>query len=1004
MNRKKEFFIDALHIFILSSFAFAQPLFHLLSRNAEFFVARHSRPVDIIFLIIILCILLPTLWVIIEIIAGSFGQYVRKGIHYSIVAGLIAAIALPALKKILEPYGNAQLIGASIIGIVITITYIRFHIVRMFMSFLSPAILLFPGLFLFNSPVFNVVFPEQGTNAVTVKVDNPPPIIMVVFDEFPTTSLMNEHRLIDSVLYPNFAALAQDAYWFRNATTVAESSLLAVPAILSGSYPKNPSRSLPTTAHYPHNLFTLLGGSYEMKVFESHTMICPETLCGDEKRIQTNTQRTITNRIQSMLSDLSIVYLHIVLPSEFVFSLPTITQTWKDFWVETNMKKILDNKSKNSFNDRAGRFTKFIQSITKTNNSTLYFMHIMIPHVPWEYLPSGKKYPNTGMSMPGLNIKEENWGEDKWLVTLGYQRHLLQVSFVDKLLGDMLGRLKSLDLYDKSLIVITADHGVNFWPNMSRRSVTKDHPMDILPVPLFIKLPNQNKAVMSDRNMETIDILPTIADILNIELPWSVDGRSVFDQSLQERTEKIIYHHPFKRLVFHSVSDAQAVALKHKVNQFGSVTHPDGVFKIGPNSELVGRNTSEVRVGRISSVITQLDHEFLFADVDPDVILIPARITGRLVKNNNNDDLLSLAFAVNGKIQAVTQTYNNESDKSEFSAIVPETAFQRGRNKVEVFVVSEDNGKHKLMPTKSWPEVTYTLTYSKDQTEIITSSDGKSIQIVPNALKKNFEVKDIKNNYILFSGWAADVENSQVPEAIVIFVNGQFFYSGWCNTDRPDVATHYGNPALKRSGFNYMFPLWQFKDIVNSEVRIFAISKKSVGSELHYSKENKWSKKKLDFTENASHDTSYKIVKFEKREEIINNSNGIIYQVVPGALNGFLDSVKLEEDRVRIFGWAADVENSELPESVVIFLDGEFFFAGKPNAERPDMVKVFGNEAILKAGFKYIFPRNLFYHLRMEPSEARIFALSRKGVASELQYPQGYKWLKPREYNRDKKL
>lgn len=282
MQQKKDFFIDGLHIFVLFSFAFAQPLFDLLSRNAEFFVAHHSEPVDIILLILILCVLLPALVVLIEGVAGLFGPRARKCVHGFMVAGLLAVIALPALEKIFELPGTVILVGAAILGVAVTIAYMRFHPVRMFLTVLSPAILLFPGLFLFNSPVFKVVFPEKDPSAVTIKMDNAPPIIMVVFDEFPITSLMDEHRRIDPIRYPNFAALARDAYWFRNATTVGDNTTYAIPAMLTGNY-VDLSRlpRLPTATEHPENIFTLLGGSYELKVFEPITELCPERLCTD---------------------------------------------------------------------------------------------------------------------------------------------------------------------------------------------------------------------------------------------------------------------------------------------------------------------------------------------------------------------------------------------------------------------------------------------------------------------------------------------------------------------------------------------------------------------------------------------------------------------------------------------------------------------------------------------------------------------------------------------------
>ncbi len=44
-----------------------------------------------------------------------------------------------------------------------------------------------------------------------------PYVVLVVMDEFPSDSLLDRRRRVDPVRYPNFAALAADSTWFRNA-------------------------------------------------------------------------------------------------------------------------------------------------------------------------------------------------------------------------------------------------------------------------------------------------------------------------------------------------------------------------------------------------------------------------------------------------------------------------------------------------------------------------------------------------------------------------------------------------------------------------------------------------------------------------------------------------------------------------------------------------------------------------------------------------------------------
>src|SRR3990172_1070631 len=385
MKQKSEFLVDSLHIFVLFSFALVQPLFDLLSRSAVFFVARHSEPVDVILLVLILIVLLPTLVVLVEWMVGLLGRWARKGGHSLIVASLVAAIALPVLNKIGGVSGTVLLVGAIFLGVAVTIAYIRFHPVRIFLTVLSPALLLFPGLFLFYSPVSKVVFRSGDSITTYPKIDATTPVVMVVFDEFSITSLMDEHRQIDPIRYPNFAALVRDAYWFRNATTVGENTEYAIPAILTGNYPDQPSR-LPTSPDYPHNLFTLLGGTYDLRVFETPlTQLCPDQLCANS-----SSHEGLTQRIESLMLDVSIAYLHILLPPDLASGLPTTEGAWKNFAAH---RRGMKENAKHEMRDRAisdpvWEFRTYIESIHSPKHPTLYFLHVLLPHVPWKYLPS----------------------------------------------------------------------------------------------------------------------------------------------------------------------------------------------------------------------------------------------------------------------------------------------------------------------------------------------------------------------------------------------------------------------------------------------------------------------------------------------------------------------------------------------------------------------------------------------------------------------------------------
>ena len=98
--------------------------------------------------------------------------------------------------------------------------------------------------------------------------------MLIIFDEFGTTALMNERQQIDRERYPNFATLAQGSTWYRSATNEAHvHTESAVPAILTGQLPQE--GLLPIASDHPRNIFTLFGGDYRLHVFESLTQALP---------------------------------------------------------------------------------------------------------------------------------------------------------------------------------------------------------------------------------------------------------------------------------------------------------------------------------------------------------------------------------------------------------------------------------------------------------------------------------------------------------------------------------------------------------------------------------------------------------------------------------------------------------------------------------------------------------------------------------------------------------
>ena len=84
------------------NFAFTARLYDILRREPTFFTVRQAGPLDIVALVAVLSLLLPGLFLLVEIIARGIGRRTRAIVHTVIVGLLMACIALSALRDSID--------------------------------------------------------------------------------------------------------------------------------------------------------------------------------------------------------------------------------------------------------------------------------------------------------------------------------------------------------------------------------------------------------------------------------------------------------------------------------------------------------------------------------------------------------------------------------------------------------------------------------------------------------------------------------------------------------------------------------------------------------------------------------------------------------------------------------------------------------------------------------------------------------------------------------------
>ena len=164
--------------------------------------------------------------------------------------------------------------------------------------------------------------------------------------------------------------------------------------------------------------------------------------------------------------------------------------------------------------------------------------------------------------------------------------------------------------------------------------------------------------------------------------------------------------------------------------------------------------------------------------------------------------------------------------------------FKAGSNRVEAFVVSESANGPSLAAIRKKDALRYSLTQAASGTpeELIVSSTGRTIRIVPRAMEGWVDVVRQRTGYTWLSGWASDGAHRKPANEVVGFVDGEANHEGHGVVSRADVAEVFDAPALERAGFSVFLPSAFGRD-PPSVVRVFAISSTSVASELRYREE-----------------------------------------------------------------------------------------------------------------------------------------------------------------------
>jgi arylsulfatase A-like enzyme len=105
-------------------------------------------------------------------------------------------------------------------------------------------------------------------------------------------------------------------------------------------------------------------------------------------------------------------------------------------------------------------------------------------------------------------------------------QYMGEVTYMDAQIGELIQKLEDLNLKDSTLLVFTADHG----ESLGEHGVYFAHRglhSPVIRVPLIISGPGVKKGVRISTQTDSVDIFPSIMDMLDLTSPSSLRGKSL---------------------------------------------------------------------------------------------------------------------------------------------------------------------------------------------------------------------------------------------------------------------------------------------------------------------------------------------------------------------------------------------------------------------------------------------------------------------------------------------
>jgi hypothetical protein len=687
-NNRDTFFI----LFGAWSFGFILNFQGYFKNASTFFLTHEITPIEITLFIMAMYLLFPIVAYLIYFVINKF-----TNLAHSYLIIIIAFLLAQGLTKTFDLILKLALPVYFVIFVVILVisiyilgkdTYLNKNI-KLIILFIPISLI----YLIFQTNVINYYNINKVSSTDKIQ-NNGKNVTIIIFDELSLLQIMSDPITINKTRFPGFYALSQVTTFYPNMTANAGYTDYAVPSMLSGEYPEffGEKKKANINYDYPKNLIKILSADYTIKAEEPVSNFCLNLGCKSKATFN------ISFRFRPvLLEDLRTLIVASIIPiqiSEVYF--PNIKTSWGDYLNKLEGLSVGDSYLKV---DRTSGIKEFISESSTSTSNSLNLIHPLFPHSPYQYLPDGRRVANFQANKFVPEAQDLSLHKDRI-----NQAYLFQLKYLDSLILDLANKIK----YDmvNELVIITSDHGVSFidtesWRGSSQNSISDSKVMaGLMYVPLFIHWPGQLNGEINRKNIQSIDIYPTVMDFLNVHNDNLVsDGINI--NSIDKHKKPWWYIKEFD-LSYTELEQGREELIKTTNNLFSEYNAQCDLYGYGPYGGIVCNDIDEFEI--INSELRYIavnDDKVNVINNEANVYIQSYIIfSDTMSEELRNNSTLKKSFAVSyaGKILSVIEGIRFQSLRDEGRAldlqILPILAPSEENvdlNKIEIFeIISSD--------------------------------------------------------------------------------------------------------------------------------------------------------------------------------------------------------------------------------------------------------------------------------------------------------------------------